>query len=122
MPTIADITSWTPPEILQAVRELLPKGWSCTFDFDGMFVGSIQNEEGRVVWDDSSGDERLILLNGYGYLFTLGASTATHPVWNVRRRELTREEVQRRALEFPDPDDLDPDFLERAYSKKGGGS
>jgi hypothetical protein len=118
MPTLAEITSWGPREVLQAIQELLPVGWTCSFTIDG---GEIRNAEGLVVWKDLVGDEKLLLLNGYGYLLTREPPVRPHHVWGVRTCELTREVVQRKALDFPDPEDLDPDFLDNAY-KKGGGS
>lgn len=117
MPTLAEITSWGSSEILQAIRELLPSGWTCSFTIDG---GEIRDAEGQVVWKDLVGDERLLLLNGYGFLLTREQPVRSHHIWGARSHELTREKVLRKALEFPDPEDLDPDFLANVY-KKGGG-
>lgn len=120
MATWAEVSTWSNDEIVQKVRELLPEGWQFKhlLDVDGAFRATIVDvASGLSQWSDEQADERLILLNAYGWLF-VRKPTARNPRWV--RGEITVPVAQQTLPTVitpqPDPEDLDPEEIDAVYS------
>jgi hypothetical protein len=122
MPSVEDIATWTIPEIVTEIRRLLPQGCSLVEDIkDGWYVATIQfvtpeMKEPKVLWSDHGVDQRILLLNAFGFAWLQGMKTK-HPAWRPR----TAAPIQRRPLgptmgANPVPD-LDPEHIRSVYEK-----
>ena len=123
MPAPEEISAWSLEEIRVEIRALLPNGWSLVDDEgEGYWLIRIDRpgEEAPVVeYEESNADERMALLNVFGWLWmrSLPKPDKMSP-WN-RRRELTREGVTTTVSlggsQVPDPGDLDPIEIDSVY-------
>ena len=121
MPTFEEMSAWGLEDIESAIHHDLPKG--CTFqrgyNEDVAGWASISDAEGKIVWEtDNVPDERILLLNVYGWLLSR-QTKARHPAW-VRRFETTPRPVigplSLPGVSIPDPEDLDPTEVGSVYS------
>lgn len=108
-----EIVLCSPDEIRVEIRRLLRPGEQFTLDPSQGYEVEIRAEE-KVLWTSAGFDERLVLLDAYGWLwFRTREPAASTSLW-VRKTELTREEVARRAAS-PLPEDLDPAEIHSVY-------
>ena len=123
MATLAEMTAWSIEETRAEVDRLLPPGWAYRQSHVGFFRGVICDADGVAQWDESHADERLLLLDAYGWLWTRSLSAPIQGLWATRRTELTSRTVGQHAARVPDPEDLDPAELAMVYpvgSPEGG--
>lgn len=77
-----------------------------------------EGETSKLLWDQMGFDRRLLLLDAYGWLWSRLQPATTSSIW-VRSREVTREDLTRRAatshVSIPDPEDLDPKEVQMVY-------
>ncbi len=77
-----------------------------------------EGETSQLLWDQMGFDRRLLLLDAYGWLWSRLQPASSSSIW-VRRREVTREDLTRRAVmshvPIPDPEDLDPKEVQMVY-------
>jgi hypothetical protein len=76
-----------------------------------------EGESSKLLWDQMGFDQRLLLLDAYGWLWSRLQPATASSVW-VRQREVTREDLTRRAVRhvpIPDPEDLDPKEVQMVY-------
>jgi hypothetical protein len=122
MPTnLSEIHLCSDAEIETTLLDLLRSGEKFTFGLEQGWVGEITNGEG-LVWESVTLDKRILLLDVYAWLWFRAYPTqpsATSP-W-IRRRELSREIVTRRAT-TPEPEDLDPAEVQAVYEAHSHGS
>jgi uncharacterized protein (DUF2235 family) len=116
MATLAEMTAWSIEEARAEIDSALPAGWVFTQSHVGLFRALIRDAEGAVQWSESNYDERLLLLDTFGWLWTRTLEAPTEGPWAPRRAELTSRSVQRHALKLSDPEDIDPDELAAVYS------
>ena len=130
MPTIEEMTAWSPRDIQVELKKLLPEGW--VFEHivsrDGFFralvVDVSDQKKPLVQWEGDNLDERLLLFDAYGWLWM-----KKHPPekrqrtpWKTRKSELTRKAVTQRVTlgkdPAPDPEDLDPNEVASIYKER----
>lgn len=116
MPTLEEVASWTLDQIRAHIHGLLPNGW--VFDLQphtDHWRASYKSDAGLEVWTDKHVDQRIILLNAYGWLWQKRDPKKVHPAW---RPQPTRRliPVQHPAARVPDPEDLDPSQVQSVYS------
>ncbi len=122
MLSIEEVTTWTTEEAYAEVLTHLPKG--CTFNIEreqeaGYWMANILDETGAWLWSsDPASDPRIAILNAYGWLHAR-SDPGRHPAW-VRRGEIDSKVVTGRyglpGVHVPDPEDLDPEEVERMRS------
>ena len=119
MPTpgldLAEMSSWDTDEVRSAVVAAMPPGWVFQFTARCPFR-AVMSCGDQVYWEGFNYEERLILLDAYGYLALRLTSAPTIGPWASRRAELTSSSVQKQVLDLPDPGDLDPQELAAAFS------
>jgi len=114
-PTLTEMTVWSVEDILVVVNNMLPNGWSVARVADDQFYLDIADESGTTVWSNTSLDERLLLLDAFGWLLLRDAPRPEDGPWAPRQRELTHRIVTADAKAFTDPADLDPVVLDAVY-------
>jgi hypothetical protein len=114
-PTLAEMTAWSIEEVQVVVENMLPNGWSVTCSVDDQFFLTITDAFGVTMWSNTSLDERLLLLDAFGWLLLRDASRPKDGPWAPRQRELTHRVVAADAEVFADPPDLDSAVLDAVY-------
>lgn len=118
-PTFAEVTTWTNPEILEGIQSFLTVGqvFKHMHLSEGYFSAQILMGE-SIVWQGSHADERLLLLNAFGWLFTR-RPTKAHPAW-VRGTPLVGQSSvgPQQHIESKELVDLDPTEIEAVYGAK----
>ena len=118
MATLEEMTAWAAEDIAAEIQVLLGKDASLDWgESDGglWWVHFIREDEEDPYHVESGLDERLALLNAYGYLWARSQpETPEGSPWRPRRRELT-ERGEVRYPSQPDPEDLDPQIVESMY-------
>lgn len=108
------MTTWTEMEIQAAIRVFSPKDWDFLLEEDegGVWTAQFLDAEELVLFETSYPDQRLTLLNAYGFVWRR-LYVPSNPVWQRRRDDL--RVVARTGLmhlpgteNVPDPEDLDP--------------
>ena len=117
--SLDEIVLYTDVEIETHIRQLLRPGEFFTLGRDETwFVSEItlRGETSSLLWDHLGFDRRLLLLDAYGWLWARVQPASTSTIW-VRQREITRDDVARRAASSttPDPEDLDPEEVRSVY-------
>jgi hypothetical protein len=120
MPTPEEVSAWSFEEILAETQALLPKGSAADVNHhpDGYWVAFVERTtpEGKVVdQEETHPDRRMAVLNLFGRIWLNGLPKPSGSSPWVRRRELNREAVTRKALGIPDPEDLDPVEIDLVY-------
>jgi hypothetical protein len=138
VPSIEEVMAWSLSEIKDGIRLLLPKDWR----FDHTLRDDMWHEvrilepvsggpddnslrEDRVVWSDTSPDEKLVLYGAYGFLLARRHRPRPDSPW-VRRPNAVRDAFRRKALQrfgakfgtVPDPEDLDPEWIRSVYGSR----
>jgi len=120
MSRLYDSSAFSVPEVAGEIATVLPAGWD--FEYDrlpegGFYVGEVRDQDGAVMWSGNSPDERLLLLNCYGWLVLRGQKPK-HPAWQ-RTVQLSPQQVTGSMAavvsDMPDPGDLDPGQVESVY-------
>ena len=127
--TFEEINSWEAPEIVRQIESRLEPGWRFVCEPDmGMWAARIEQPdddgEAKVLWEDESPDQRLVLFNAFGWVWARHQpQRAADSPWR-RRRDLTRKSVTQGVSasstsypEVPDPEDLDPSEVLAVYEK-----
>jgi len=121
MPSVEEMTAWTPEDIEAEIRVALPKDWQ--FEYGCSETGGwavIRDAEGEPKWETAMvPDERLLLFDAYGWLITRNAVPRL-PAWRRRRGEIPTPRVGHYSLpgvSVPDPEDLDPAEVAAVYDK-----
>lgn len=117
-PTLEEMQTWSVDEIKAHIAEYLPDDtvFRCAFSDDiGQWRGWFEQDK-TVLWDQWSLDQRLLLLDAFGWLWAKRqpARPADSP-WVGRQGRVPMEAVRRRAFSEPDPADLDPDEVQAVY-------
>lgn len=120
--SVEEMTAWTAEEAAAAIGKLLPAGWTIGLNQDdqGWFHGEIKDAEAAVQWSDWQADRRVLLLNGFGFLWLRGQKTR-HPAWRPRGMASARPnpaDPMSRVSSVPDPADLDPAEVQSVYSSR----
>lgn len=111
MPSLEDMQSWSKDEIKAHMVDILPEDtrFHCVWDqpserFHGWF-----EREGDVAWDQWGFDERMLLLDAFGWCWTQRqpAGNPDSP-WAPRTGRVPMEQVTRKAVRMTDPEDVDP--------------
>jgi hypothetical protein len=116
-PTLAEMTAWSADEIREAALEILPAGWHLMCGRDVLFWAVIQDTDGVYQWSCESPDERLLMLDVFGWLYLRGHRRSEGGPWSSRRRDITRRVMTASGGSFDDPPDLDPAELDAMYSR-----
>jgi hypothetical protein len=114
---LSEMTAWSLEEARAALLKALPTGWAFSILHRNPFRAVIKDGD-AVVWTGDNYEERLLILDAYGYMATRQAPEPTFGPWVPRRAELTSEVVLSHAM-TPDPPDIDPAELAVAYSIGG---
>jgi hypothetical protein len=116
----AEVTAWSLEEVRQSLQQSLPDGWKLEQgSTEGYLWVRLLQSDGSEAWNTIHLDERNLLLAAYCWLLLRGQPVPTPDVsaWGSRRGELTMRGVTRRALNLPDPEDLDPDEIRAVYEE-----
>jgi len=117
MPTLEEMTSWSLDEIRLHIQRHLPADHQF-FVEEGDFGWKVRFEapDGAQLWEQVGFDERVVLLDAFGWLWLRKSPTEQAPgsPW-VRRPDLRQEHVVRPPTTEPDPEDLDPDEVLAVY-------
>jgi hypothetical protein len=125
LPTIEEMTAWTPDDIVAAIHVSKPPGtqFDCGFDQNAgtWFVRFWTELNGRknVLFEDQGFEQRITYLNGYGWIWARQRPKppSTSP-WQARRGEVQPNVVQRRTrATAKDPEDLDPEEIQAVYDR-----
>jgi len=122
VPSIQEISAWSLDEIRGEIERLLPEDWQFRDGWDQntlcwfvCFERFGEAPDPVLIWEDSTSDHRINLLNAFGHLWTkLQPKPQPDSPWS-RQQELTAEHVRQKALELADPEDLDPDEIKSVY-------
>lgn len=118
MATWAEVSTWTNSDIVVEIQKLLPEEWVFEHQLEptGAFSARVvEMSMGYVQWQDEQADERLLLLNAYGWLFTR-KPTARHPAW-IRGESNVVPVTKQMLPVVEDPEDLNPSEIESVYGK-----
>lgn len=110
------MTAWTVDDVVQAVRDALPEGWSYEVEPETASARILEGSDVR--WERADPDLRLLSFHALGWLMVRGKD-APRNAWALRAGELTTSDVLRRAQEVSDPPDVDPEEIRKAYREKG---
>lgn len=137
MITFDEILAWTVAEIVTQVEKFKPVASTFIYGYsnESQLWHVCFEQEGEILWDDVHPDERIALLNAFGWVW---AKQQPQPkegsIWH-RRQELTPESVTKAARnrairpavspatrsrieEDPQTSDLDPsEILQTVYSR-----
>lgn len=109
--SLEEMASWTLEEVRHQIKELLPKGHKFgvrQLEGDEGWEAHYEDAEGNVLWRRSGLDERVLLLDAFGWLFVQQRSRpAPGSPWN-KRPPVAQQPIEHRPVEIPDPEDLDP--------------
>jgi hypothetical protein len=114
--SLEEISSWSLDEIRFHIRELLLKGqrFSVT-PTEGGWVARIEDTGGTRLWEHSGWDERILLLDAFGWLWLRQqARPSPDSPWN-RRNPLTQKSLELQLPPIPDPEDVDPEEVLAVY-------
>jgi hypothetical protein len=124
MPAPEEISAWSLDEIRAEIRALLPAGWTATDakNSGGYWIVTIESpgEYGSVLeLVEANADERLALLNAFGWLWTKSLPKPGGDSPWQRRGEVTppKHAASGSGTSVPDPDDLDPKEIAQVYEK-----
>lgn len=117
LPTLEELSALDHTEIEALVRVSLPPEHTLTFQEEpgeawGVWEAEIRDGEGQVVFWTSYPDQKVVLLNAYGFVWRR-SYVPRNPVWQRRRDDL-RETARKGLMHLPganvvpDPDDLNP--------------
>lgn len=117
MPSFSEVYTWTNSEIIDQIIALLPEGWQFNKTSKGIFSATIINDSDVAVWEDRQLDERLLLLNAFGWLFS-NKTSVSNPIWN--RGDAPEGPVRVGMVDLPgveikDPEDVDPEEVASVY-------
>ena len=117
MPTLEEVASWTLDQIRAQIHQLLPKGWKFDLQQHTDHWRAFYRTEADVeVWADRHYDQRIMLLNAWGWLWQQRDPKKVHPAWRPKPgRQLIP--VVHPASQAPDPEDLDPREVASVYSE-----
>lgn len=113
---LEEMAAWSLQEIESAIRRSLPPRWQFNkTQNQGIFVVAFLNEEGAPVWEQERWDERLSLLDAFGWISLRGHEPLSE-VWSRRRVDAPSRPASLRTQPLPpDPEDLVPSEIERVY-------
>lgn len=121
MPTLEEMTVWTPDDIEAEIRQILPKGLSfeCGFDKEAgtWFTHFWHMQNGQKVTDyqDWGWEQRITYFNAYGWVWVrMTPPPSAGSPW-VRRREAVPVPPSK-VPQTPDPADLDPNEIRAVYA------
>jgi hypothetical protein len=117
MITLAEVAAWTVPEIAARIYSILPADWEFIRGVTPDGIPSAEfKDSGFVIWQDTHLDERLLMLNAFGWVFTK-RPTMRHPAWIRGSIPGGTPHVAASAphLAPTDPEDLDPAEIESVY-------
>ena len=109
MKTIEEIITWKVADLHDLVKlELANRG--LVLGSEEVYHLMVTDSEGVTVWEDSSFDERSLLLSLYGWL--IGHKKASNPAWERRAEAPPVYRAQTapttKVTPFSDPGDLNP--------------
>lgn len=110
MPSVEEMATWAPDEIMAHIQRLLPEGHEFGLGRQGiaLWLARVVNSSGDKLWERSGMDERVLLLDAYGWLWLQRqAAPAPDTPW-ARRPSPKLQQVSRSPSTDPDPEDLDP--------------
>ena len=123
--SLDDMASWSPDQVLAAIKRDLPAGWTLDYgyiDSGRGYYAQVDDGEGKQQWFDEHGDAKFLFLDLLGWLLYRDTKAA-HPVWERRRGEVdpnkTHGSGQRPQNTQPsaDPEDLSPSEVTALYEK-----
>lgn len=126
MPTLEEMTTWSPDEVLQEIQRVLPKGWTLksgttkTGFHVSVLLPAVEGEERVLAWEDYHVDQRILLFNAYDWIVTRGGSSVPVKSPISRRQRLAQQAGTRwaealRKEAVSDPEDVDPDEVNAVY-------
>lgn len=117
MPSIEEIDSWTLQDIRTEIDRLLPAGVSFRLDAKEGWMVAVIHQGDDIYWTDQGADRRLLHLSAFGWLWTRGKK-AGHPAWQTKHgADPARPNHRPPPGVAPDPPDIDPETLNRMYTK-----
>ena len=119
-----EMLGWSITEIQAAIQQLVPAGWRFGREWQTERYWCVwfeRDEPGEpdpiIEWSDAHADERIALFNAFGHLWMKSqVKPPPDDTWH-RRRLLTREYVQQKAMERTEIPDLDPDVINSVYER-----
>lgn len=119
-PTFAEVTTWSAEEIVEGIKSLLTGGQSFTYSLLPEGFYSAQILMGEVpLWHGEHADERLLLLNAFGWAYTRRPTTKTHPAWVRGTPPMAQTHAgPQQHIESKELVDLDPTEIDAVYGAK----
>lgn len=120
-----DSATWTEERIQQEIAIRLPQEWFFTLDKDPVTMKwwvKIFEIESKLVWESESIAPNLALLDALGWLELQFNRPREVGPWMPRGSTQSRphDRAYRTVAPDPDPDDIDPDYIESVYKKRKG--
>ena len=117
-PTLEEMQTWSLDEIKTNISAYLPEGtvFKCAWsDGQGQWRGWFERAD-EVVWDQWGLDQRLLLLDAFGWCW-MQRQPPRHPdsPWAARQGRVPMEAVRGRAFDGREPEDLDPKEVLSVY-------
>lgn len=115
MLSLEDMAAWTLDEIRAHIRRFLPEGHTFHFGQDDGWKARLESPDGEILWERTGLDERVLLLDAFGWLWVRrqGAPSVDSP-WG-RRKGPEQKLVEQPPVQIPDPEDLDPAEVMSVY-------
>lgn len=122
--SLAEMTTWTPAEIEQTIRQELTSDvvFACGFDAGaGTWFIRFTDAAENVLHEEWSPERRLLYLNAFGWLMARKEPPRprARSVWSPRRNDVPPIPPfqPRKGPSVPDPEDLDPEAIASVYAR-----
>lgn len=119
--SLEEMGTWTIAEVRGEIRKLLIPAWKLRESkVEGWFRAELTGPEGTL-WEDSQADERILLLNLFGWLYLRNAQPK-HPAWKARpatKRIRVGPTQGGPQANMGEPADLDPVEIDPLVYPKG---
>jgi hypothetical protein len=114
MPSVEEMAAWTLDEIKVHIQLILPKGHQFVFgrrqaaDSLAPWAARFEDSDGKGLWEQSGMDERVLLLDAFGWLWRQQQPAAAPGTPWAQKEGLRQQHIVRRPSNDPEPEDLDP--------------
>lgn len=111
-----EMAAWSLDEIRDHIQRLLPEGHTfVSLASASTWLARIEDPDGTRLWEKMGLDQRILLLDAFGWLWLQGhASPEPGTPW-ARKLTLEPQPVAKRSSRDPDPEDLDPEEVKAVY-------
>ncbi len=124
MPTIEEMSLWSPEDIVTNARVLLPVGWSFYPSYNQevrVYECTLRDNTEAVVWHEEHPDLRILLLDLYGWLHLQGQKKFSSMWVRSRQAPPGRPVVAHmgdsvNSEEYTE--DTDPEFVRKFHSPR----